>query len=83
MKIAENYLTASPTYSPAFIPGFDPKSFTVSYITILIASLNMLSPKTIEYKLESASISLKIARTDTGSVAEIRDPNANDSFIEN
>lgn len=49
-------------------------------MTILIASLNILSPKTIAYKFASAFISLKIARTETGSVAEIKEPYANDSF---
>lgn len=32
------------------------------------------------YKFSSASRSLKTARTDTGSVAEIRAPKANDSY---
>jgi hypothetical protein len=41
-----------------------------------MASLKILSPKTLEYKFSSASISLNIANTDTGSVADIKDPNA-------
>ena len=53
---------------------------TVSYITIPIASLNIDSPKTIAYKLTSASISLNMARTETGSVALIKLPKAKDSF---
>lgn len=54
-------------------------SATVSYITMAIASLNILSPKIIVYKVISAFISLKIDKTATGSVAEIREPNAKDS----
>ena len=53
---------------------------TVSYMTIPIASLKIDSPNTMAYKLTSASISLKIARTETGSVALIRLPKAKDSF---
>ena len=49
-------------------------------MTMPIASLKIDSPNTMAYKLTSASISLKIARTDTGSVALIRLPKANDSF---
>ena len=58
----------------------DPIFKTVSYMTIPIASLKMDSPKTIAYKLTSASISLNMARTDTGSVALIKLPKANESF---
>ena len=53
---------------------------TVSYITIPIASLKIDSPNTIAYRLTSASISLKMARTETGSVALIKLPKAKDSF---
>ena len=53
-----------------------PITFTVSYITMAMASLKILSPKTTEYRLTSASISLKIARTATGSVALINEPKA-------
>ena len=56
---------------------------TVSYITSPIASLKIDSPKTMEYKLTSASISLKTASTDTGSVALIKLPKAKASFHEN
>jgi hypothetical protein len=45
-----------------------------------IASLKILSPNTIAYRLGSASNSLKMANTLTGSVADISDPKANDSF---
>jgi len=45
-----------------------------------MASLNIDSPKTIAYKLTSASISLKMASTDTGSVALMRLPKAKESF---
>ena len=44
------------------------------------ASLKIDSPNTIAYKLTSASSSLKMAKTDTGSVAEIKDPKAKDSL---
>ena len=45
-----------------------------------IASFSILSPKIKAYKFGSVSvISLKIARTATGSVAEINEPNAIDS----
>lgn len=49
-------------------------------MTIATASLNIDSPKTIVYKFMSAFISLKIESTETGSVAEIKAPKANDSF---
>jgi len=49
-------------------------------MTIATASLKMLSPKMMANRLTSAFISLKIARTDTGSVALIKLPKANDSF---
>jgi hypothetical protein len=52
-------------------------------MTIEIASLKILSPNTIAYKFTSAFSILKIARTDTGSVAEIKDPNAIASEGEN
>ena len=57
-----------------------PILMTVLYMTILIASLNMLSPKTIAYRFSSASICLKMERTATGSVAEIKEPNAQESL---
>lgn len=41
-----------------------------------IASLKILSPNTIAYKFSFASISLKIASTATGSVADMSEPNA-------
>ena len=41
-----------------------------------IASLNIDSPKIIAFKSASASISLNIAMTETGSVAEIKLPKA-------
>ena len=60
--------------------SFSPILSTVSYITMPIASLKIDSPKMIEYKFTSASISLKTARTETGSVALIKLPNAKASF---
>lgn len=45
-------------------------------MTIDIASLNILSPNIKVYKVMSTSISLNIDKTATGSVDEIRDPNA-------
>ena len=48
-----------------------------------IASLNILSPNTIAYKFSSASISLNIANTATGSVADMREPKAHASYIVN
>jgi len=57
-----------------------PALITVSYMTIEIASLKIDSPNTIAYKFGFASISLKIARTDTGSVALIKLPKAKASF---
>jgi hypothetical protein len=56
---------------------------TVSYMTIPIASLKMASPKMIAYRFTSASISLKTASTETGSVALIRLPKAKESLQEN
>ena len=53
---------------------------TVWYMTMPIASLKMDSPKMIEYRLMSASISLNTANTLTGSVAEIKLPNAKASL---
>lgn len=50
------------------------------YITIEIASLKIDSPNTIENRLASASSSLNKASTETGSVAEIKEPKANDSL---
>jgi len=79
-NIIVNEIIAARTSWPKDFYSSLPSSLTVSYITIPIASLKMLSPNTIEYKLTSASISLKIARTATGSVAEIKDPNAKLSF---
>ena len=57
-----------------------PDIMTVSYITMVIASLKMDSPNTIAYRLTFASISLKMAKTETGSVALIKLPKANESF---
>jgi len=57
-----------------------PEVITVSYMTIEMASLKIDSPKTIAYKLTFASISLKTAMTETGSVALIRLPNAKASY---
>lgn len=68
----------APKTSPPRLPL--PRPLTVSYATIPIASLKMLSPKTIEYRLTSASNSLKMANTATGSVAEIKLPNAKLSY---
>ena len=50
------------------------------YMTIAIASLNILSPKIIAYRSWSASIYLNIASTETGSVALMRLPKAKASF---
>ena len=52
-------------------------------MTMPIASLKILSPKIIAFRFGSASISLKRATTDTGSVAETSDPNAHDSLTVN
>jgi len=41
-----------------------------------------IKKSTSEYKFASASISLKIASTETGSVADIKDPKAKDSLSE-
>jgi len=49
-------------------------------MTMATASLNILSPKIIAKRFSSAFISLKMARTETGSVALIKLPNAKDSF---
>jgi hypothetical protein len=43
----------------------------------------MLSPNIIEYRVTSASISLKIASTATGSVEDISEPKARLSYIVN
>jgi hypothetical protein len=51
-------------------------------MTRAIASLKILSPKIIAYRFSSASISLKIAKTETGSVALIKLPKAKHSFHE-
>ena len=61
-------------------PVPSPDIMTVSYITIAIASLKMDSPNTIAYRLTFASISLKMAKTETGSVALIKLPKAKESF---
>lgn len=58
-------------------------SCTVLYITMEIASLKILSPKIMMYRVISTSISLNIASTATGSVDEIKDPKARLSYIEN
>lgn len=49
---------------------------TVLYITIDMASLNILSPNMRIYRVGSTFISLNIASTATGSVADIKAPNA-------
>ena len=50
---------------------------------MVTASLNMLSPNIKEYRVSSAFISLNVASTDTGSVADIRIPNAKHYFMVN
>ena len=64
----------------SMVRSASPDSITVSYMTIEIASLKIDSPKTMAYRFTLASISLKIARTDTGSVALISEPKAKASF---
>lgn len=67
-------------------PGVRPSTpyiITVSYMTSAIASLKIDSPNTIANRFSSAFISLKMANTETGSVAEMRLPNAKLSFHEN
>ena len=78
-KITKNSPEAT-KISSVKVLSFCPILSTVSYITIPMASLKIDSPKTIAYKLTSASISLKIASTDTGSVALMRLPKAKESF---
>ena len=56
---------------------------TVSNITSPIASLKILSPKTIENRLFSTSNYLNTAITATVSVVDINDPKSHESFIEN
>ena len=80
MNITVNCTIAIASSCPIVLSGSVPRFLTVSYITIPIASLKIDSPKTIAYKLTSASSSLKMANTDTGSVAEIKDPKAKDSL---
>ena len=63
------------TSSPAVLSP-SPAITTVWYITIPMASLKMDSPKIMAFKSTSASISLKMAITETGSVALIRLPKA-------
>lgn len=58
----------------------EPNVITMLYITIAIASLKIDSPKIIAFRCTSASISLKHAKTETGSVAEMSAPNAKDSY---
>jgi hypothetical protein len=76
-KMMANFESA-PKTSPPRLPF--PRPFTVSYATIPIASLKILSPKTIENRFSSAPNSLKMANTATGSVADIRLPNAKLSY---
>ena len=83
VKMRKNSDAAKNISSLNGLPSTAPIFSTVSYITIPIASLKIDSPKTIAKRLTSASISLKMARTETGSVALIKLPNANDSFQEN
>ena len=71
---------ASITCYDIVLSGSVPRFLTVSYITIPMASLNTDSPNTSAYRLTSASSSLKMAKTETGSVAEIKEPNAKDSL---
>ena len=80
MKMTVNYTIANASSYPIVLSGSVPRFLTVSYITIPIASLKIDSPNTIAYKLTSASSSLKMAKTDTGSVAEIKEPNAQESL---
>ena len=82
MKIKKNRPIAYRISSPKVYP-FIPSDKTVVYITIATASLKIDSPNTIAYRFSSASISLKTARTETGSVAEIKLPKAKASFHEN
>ena len=80
INITVNCQIARKISYPNVLSSSVPNFLTVSYITIPIASLNIDSPKTMAYRLTSASSSLKIAKTDTGSVAEISDPKAKLSF---
>jgi hypothetical protein len=76
-KMIANFESA-PKTSPPRDPF--PRPLTVSYATIPIASLKILSPKTMEKRFSSAPSSLKMAKTATGSVAEIKLPNAKLSY---
>ena len=70
----------APKISSLIVPSPVPVFMTVVYMTMPMASLKMDSPKTMAYRFTSASISLKIANTETGSVALIKLPKANASF---
>ena len=82
VKIVQNSPTEASISCWIFLLSL-PILITVSYMTMPIASLKIDSPKIIAYILTSASIYLKIASTETGSVALIRLPKANDSLQEN
>lgn len=82
VKIVQNSPTEASISYWIFLLSL-PILITVSYITMPIASLKIDSPKIIAYILTSASIYLKIASTETGSVALIRLPKAKDSLQEN
>jgi hypothetical protein len=80
IKITPNSYTPVASSTPMDDYSALPDIITISYITMATASLKILSPNIIALRLTSASISLKIASTDTGSVALIKLPNANASF---
>ena len=82
MKISKNRPAAAMNSSLTVLSLW-PASMTVWYMTIPIASLKIDSPKMIALRFTSASISLKIAMTETGSVALIRLPKAKASLHEN
>ena len=82
MKIVQNSAIEDSICSLIFLSSL-PILITVSYMTMPIASLKIDSPNMIAYRFTSASISLKIASTETGSVALIRLPKAKDSLQEN
>ena len=78
-NISKNYSIPNTNDSPKDAE-LELDDITILYNTIATASLNILSPNIIAYKSTSASISLKIASTDTGSVALIKLPKANASY---
>ena len=80
IKIKRKSADAKKSSAPSDLSSTSPILSTVSYMTIPIASLKIDSPKTMAKRLTSASISLNMAITATGSVALIRLPKANDSF---